>query len=221
MTFDTARYLGKATSRAKSDVANKLVGMFLHELSRNVSVRLGTRVSDTSYTQMVAKTFGTSCVYCERHLESDRASVEHLDGMNRFRVGLHVAGNVVVSCKRCNNEKRRDDARPVLSLADSGWESFLAHNGLRCETPCKTCEYWESVWPDRNERIQKMGAAVKHLATFRAKFPESVLWSARAHADLKLTLEAIYRSGQEFAEMTIKEAVVRALEKIEKLKAQA
>jgi len=100
MSFDTSKYLANATSRAKSDVANKLVSMFLHELSRRLSAEVGGGVTDPEYTRAVAETFGTGCAYCDRPLEPDRASVEHLDGMNRHRVGLHVAGNVVVSCKR-------------------------------------------------------------------------------------------------------------------------
>ena len=52
--------------------------------------------------------------------------------MNRYRAGLHCPGNVLVACKMCNSEKRRDDSLRVLSLATSGWESFLSHDGTRC-----------------------------------------------------------------------------------------
>ena len=34
MEFDSAQALRRATGRAKSDVANKLVSMLLHEISR-------------------------------------------------------------------------------------------------------------------------------------------------------------------------------------------
>jgi hypothetical protein len=61
--------------------------------------------------------------------------------MNRFRVGLHVPGNVAVACRRCNSEKRRDDQKVALILATTGWESFLAHDGTRCAAVCKTCSY--------------------------------------------------------------------------------
>lgn len=59
--------------------------------------------------------------------------------MNRCRAGLHVAGNVLVACRRCNNEKRRDDSLAKLVLANSGWESFLSHDGGRCPSSCLTC----------------------------------------------------------------------------------
>jgi hypothetical protein len=129
MTFQTSLYMRRATGRAKSDVANKLVSMLLHEVSRKICGSLKLNVSDSDYIEAVVQRFGDCCCYCERPLENDRAAVEHLDGMNRFRAGLHIPGNVTVSCKKCNNEKRRDDQRPELVLANSGWESFRLGRG--------------------------------------------------------------------------------------------
>jgi len=68
MTFDTVKYLAGATSRAKSDVANKLVSMFLHELSRRMSSELKIGVRDASYVRAVAETFGSACAYCDATL---------------------------------------------------------------------------------------------------------------------------------------------------------
>lgn len=45
--FDVSKHLGGATMRAKSDVANKLVGMFLHEVSRKISARIGLGIRDS------------------------------------------------------------------------------------------------------------------------------------------------------------------------------
>lgn len=120
MSFDSSQALKKATGRAKSDVANKLVSMFLHEVSRRACEAGGESVSNSDYRAAVVNAFGHCCLYCNRELEHDRAAVEHLDGMNRFRVGLHVPGNVAVACRRCNSEKRRDDQKPVLHLAPNG-----------------------------------------------------------------------------------------------------
>ena len=52
--FDTAAYLRKATSRAKSDVANKLISMLLHEISRRVVGAVGLSVTDAIYAATVA-----------------------------------------------------------------------------------------------------------------------------------------------------------------------
>lgn len=214
MNFDTAKYLTKATSRAKSDVANKLVGMFLHELSRKISPQLEMRVSDPSYTKCVAETFGSYCAYCNRKLENDRVAVEHLDGMNRFRIGLHIVGNVVISCKRCNNEKRRDDSKEVLSLANSGWESFLAHNGDNCNESCKTCHYWNTLFPIKMERNQSMFLARERISNFRLKFPKSILCGKKALNEHKVIVEKLYRDGQEFATRSIQISVSNAIKQI-------
>src|SRR5438105_3056029 len=141
MSFQTAAYLRKATLRAKSDVANKLVSMFLHGVSRKISASLEVNVTDLRYTDSVVARFSINCCYCGKPLEHDRASVEHPDGMNRFRAGLHIPGNVILACKKCNNEKRRDDQLRELKLADSGWASFLSHDSTHCGHGCKTCTY--------------------------------------------------------------------------------
>src|ERR1035437_7826178 len=100
MSFPASAYLRTATSRTKSDVANKLVSMFLHDLSRKICASLKLSITDAQYAEAVEAAFGSNCGYCYRPLEKDRTSVEHLEGMNRFRLGLHITGNVILACKR-------------------------------------------------------------------------------------------------------------------------
>jgi len=135
---DATSQLRTATRRFKSDVANKLVGMFLHEVSRRISRKWPLKVDGEEYEGLVRDWFDNRCPYCSCDLNSTLPVVEHLDGMNRYRAGLHVAGNVLVACRRCNGEKRRDDQLGTLSLAASGWESFLSHDGSRCAASCPT-----------------------------------------------------------------------------------
>lgn len=199
MNFDSAKALRRATGRAKSDVANKLVSMFLHEVSRRVCVAGGAGVSSADYLAAVVAVFGHGCLYCGRDLEHDRAAVEHLDGMNRFRIGLHIPGNVAVACRRCNSEKRRDDQKPELSLAASGWGSFLAHDGTRCGCRCPTCNYWASVWPDGPSRSLKLRQAANRIQEFRLPFARFIEWSGNARPTIQTQVEALYRSCQAFA----------------------
>ncbi len=199
MDFDSAKALKKATGRAKSDVANKLVSMFLHEVSRRACVAGGMTVADIRYRESVLKSFGHCCLYCERNLELDRASVEHLDGMNRFRAGLHVPGNVAMACRRCNNEKRRDDQKVKLSLASSGWESFLSHDGQYCEAGCKTCAYWVSVWPDDILRGQMLSQVRARIRNFQEPYKSFITWSINVRPSILNKVEALYRACQYFA----------------------
>jgi len=136
---DATSQLRSATRRAKSDVANKLVSMFLHELSRRISQSWAIKVDSMEYAEIVRRQFNNQCPYCSRDLVNRVSVIEHLDGMNRLRAGLHVPGNVLVACSQCNSEKRRDDSLKVLLLAKSGWESFLSHDGGRCTPSCLTC----------------------------------------------------------------------------------
>ena len=201
--------------RAKSDVANKLVGMFLHEVSRKITAKIGLGVRDTRYVLSVTESFGTGCLYCEKALELDRATVEHLDGMNRFRAGLHIPGNVALSCVRCNREKRRDDQAVILNLASSGWESFLSHDGTRCQPKCMNCLYWSAVWPDKAERADRMLASRQKIFEFREAHCEGVRLNEILRPDLVSHLDAVYRDCQVFATESIRrrtEVVLAILE---------
>jgi hypothetical protein len=199
MSFDTAKYLSRATGRAKSDVANKMVSMFLHAISQRIVAKTGMRVTDPAYVKTVADTFGDRCAYCRRSLELNGAAIEHLDGMNRFRAGLHIPGNVTVACVTCNREKRRDDQRKDLVLAESGWESFLSHDGSKCAHNCKTCHYWATVWPEAETRRQMLEQSRARILAFRGQYGASLHWSAQAHLHLRENLETLYRDCQEFA----------------------
>ncbi len=199
MNFDSAHALKGATGRAKSDVANKLVSMFLHEISRKTCMAGEGNVSSPAYATSVVAAFGHRCLYCSQNLEHDRATVEHLDGMNRFRGGLHIPGNVAVACKRCNNEKRRDDQKHVLTLAADGWESFLSHDGSRCAPGCKTCAYWSQLWPDVNARNKALKEAVIRIRQFRLPFTRFIQWADNERPAIQKLAESLYRSCQDFA----------------------
>ena len=199
MNFDSSKALQRATGRAKSDVANKLVSMFLHEVSRKACNAGGLSVSDVSYRDKVVKSFGHNCVYCDQVLEPDRVAVEHLEGMNRFRAGLHIPGNVAMACRRCNTEKRRDDQNPVLSLAQSGWESFLSHDGTLCARECKTCAYWFAHFQDIETRAQMMRTARDKILYFQHPFRRFTEWSTNARPAIQKNVERLYRDCQNFA----------------------
>jgi hypothetical protein len=130
--------------------------------------------------------------------------------MNRFRLGLHIPGNVILACKRCNMEKRRDDQLHQLTLAECGWESFLSHDSTRCLAACNSCRYWKSVWPDPTERAAHMNDARHKLAAFRSQYPAAMLLSRGARTILRQTVESLYRGCQEFATSQIGKTVDEA-----------
>lgn len=206
---DGTGQLRSATRRAKSDVANKLISMFLHELSRKVCREWGMRIEGTDYGELVRARFGNCCPYCLRSLEDTIPVIEHLDGMNRYRTGLHIPGNVLVSCKKCNGEKRRDDGLKTLLLADSGWASFLSHDGGHCTSSCKTCRYWATVWPDEQERSMRLSENMERIRSFRREFPKLDEVIASLALKLPEALTKLYVDCQLFAESEINSLLER------------
>jgi len=206
---DSASQLRIATRRAKSDVANKLVSMFLHELSRKISQDWPIRVDSQEYEDLVRVKFRNHCPYCSCDLAATVSVKEHLDGMNRLRGGLHVPGNVLMACKRCNNEKRRDDSLKLLSLAPTGWESFLSHDGSRCSADCLTCRYWESIWKDRDERTERLLENLRSIRAFRDEFREFQHILPKLSQTLPDVLIKLYSDCQNFAETEIKSLLER------------
>jgi hypothetical protein len=206
---DPASQLRSATRRAKSDVANKLVSMCLHEFSRKISQKWPIKVDGEAYAELVRMLFNNQCPYCSRALVETECAIEHLDGMNRYRAGLHVPGNVLVACRRCNGEKRRDDSLKILTLARSGWESFLSHDGTRCSGHCATCLYWTTTWEDDVERKVRLNENLERIRAFRGKFPEFENALPALADTLPALLTKLYADCQAFAETEIKSLLER------------
>jgi hypothetical protein len=201
---DPISKLRSATRRAKSDVANKLISMCLHEMSRRLSQNWPIKVDGEEYAKLVRERFGMRCPYCSRDLVDSESIIEHLDGMNRLRAGLHVPGNVLVACKRCNSEKRRDDSLEVLTLAKSGWESFLSHDGDRCIETCRTCLYWRGIWSDNIERKLRMNENLQRIRSFRSTFLEFEKAFPGLLETQPALLAKLYIDCQAFAEREIR-----------------
>lgn len=200
---DPSSQIRSATRRAKSDVANKLISMFLHELSRRICQNWSMRVDSEEYEKLVRLRFNNHCPYCSCDLVNIGSVIEHPDGMNRYRAGLHVPGNVLVACKKCNSEKRRDDSRKALTLADTGWESFLSHDGTRCALLCPTCNYWRNLWGDETERKARLAENLERIRDFRREFPEFEKSLPLLLLKLPDLLTKLYSDCQCFAETEI------------------
>ena len=183
--------------------------MFLHELSRKISQDWKVRIDSEEYTRLVRSRFDNRCPYCSCDLTIAVPVIEHLDGMNRYRAGLHVPGNVLVACKKCNSEKRRDDSLRLLSIAKFGWESFLSHDGTRCPASCLTCRYWRGMWVDDAERLQRLSENLERIRSFRSTFPEFEQLLPSLMEKLPELLMKVYSDCQTFAEREIKSLLER------------
>jgi hypothetical protein len=183
--------------------------MFLHELSRRISQNWPVKVDSEEYEGLVSERFNNRCPYCSRDLTITEPVVEHLDGLSRYRAGLHVPGNVLMACRTCNGEKRRDDSLRILALAGSGWESFLSHDGTRCPVSCRTCRYWEDIWKDETERRLQLSENLQRVRSFRGAFPEFQQILPSLKETLPALLTKLYADCQTFAETEIKSLLER------------
>jgi hypothetical protein len=206
---DPTSQLRSATRRAKSDVANKLISMFLHELSRKISQDWRIKIDSEEYEELVRGRFSNRCPYCSCELTNAVSVIEHLDGMNRYRAGLHVPGNVLVACGKCNGEKRRDDSLRILSLARFGWESFLSHDGSRCAALCLTCRYWKGIWEDDSGRVLRLKENLERIRSFRGAFPEFERVLPSLMETLPELLTKVYSDCQTFAQTEIRSLLER------------
>lgn len=214
MSFDPGLLLRKATARAKSDVANKMVSMLLHELSRFICLETKFFIKSPPYIELTIDFFGTLCPYCRRELIKGQCVVEHLEGMNRYRAGLHTPGNVLVSCSECNREKRRDDQRKDLRLAPTGWGSFLRHDGILCSSmACKSCAYWAGLFPSFVDRADHLANARRRIQSFHEteEIRQVMLFSEPLRCSAKSLLEDFYTNAQNDARERVFNAL-RALQ---------
>lgn len=193
--FDATERLRNAVARAKSDVANKLVAMVLHEVSARVASP--GEVRSVEYRSAVRATFQNRCPYCGEALNVHNTVIEHLDAMNQTRAGLQVPGNVLPACRPCNLEKRRDDQAQLPPLGDSGWDSFLRHDGTRCVPGCKTCDYFASKEPDLVRRRKLLHDNLNRIAQFREQYLPEVV--KRVSSLLSEPLQRLYTHTQDMA----------------------
>ncbi|MDB4954352.1 MAG: hypothetical protein JWO36_1921 [Myxococcales bacterium] len=94
-------------ARARSDIANTALRIFLQEMGSAYDEERGLQVYDgKKHFPEVRKFFGERCCYCGDALKSGRIAQDHLIAMNKTDLGLHAWGNVVPSCQDCNSIKQ-------------------------------------------------------------------------------------------------------------------
>ena len=120
---DSISKLRSATRRAKSDVANKLISMCLHEMSRRISQGWQIKVDGEEYERLVRERFGNRCPYCSCELTEPNSLIEHLDGMNRYRAGL--------TCRATSWSRARDATAKSAGTTHWKFSRLLSQDGNR------------------------------------------------------------------------------------------
>ncbi|MZP31367.1 hypothetical protein GTO91_16830 [Heliobacterium undosum] len=193
------------SSRGTADVANKLVNMILSAVNKEY-IKDST-VKDPIYIESVKKYFGPRCVYCERVFNENFESVrEHVEAMNRFRAGLDVQGNVLLSCKECNEKKKEYD-QMSLSEVPNAWEKLLKPFGNDCLDGCKHCEYWRSIYRGKSDDEIRfiLEKRLEKIKNFRIQYLP--LNFDKIRCGLVSILDEVYKECQSFAKQKEQEVL--------------
>src|SRR5438093_1314798 len=92
--------------RARSDIANMALRIFLQEMGAAYDQRRGlVPYEGRKHFPEVRAFFDDRCCYCGSDLMPNRVAQDHLIPMNKESLGLHAWGNLVPACMDCNAKK--------------------------------------------------------------------------------------------------------------------
>ncbi len=91
----------------------------------------------------------------------------------------------------------------ALVLAETGWASFLSHDGTRCARSCGTCRYWCSIWADDAVRKERLRENLERIVSFRSAFAQTDPLLPALKEALPELLSKLYSDCQAFAESEI------------------
>jgi hypothetical protein len=105
-----------AVARAKADISNTALRIFLQELGAAYDQERGLQAWNArTHFPTVKQFFGGRCCYCGAEFGPGApANQDHLIPMNKVDLGLHAWGNIVPACAPCNNARQRTDWRDYI-----------------------------------------------------------------------------------------------------------
>jgi hypothetical protein len=114
--------------RAKSDIANMAIRIFLQDMGRAYDAeRQLPPYSGRKHFPTVRQFFEDRCCYCGVSFDTTAAHQDHLIPVNKTDLGLHAWGNVVPACQDCNAKKHGADWRHfIVERADANAKERMA-----------------------------------------------------------------------------------------------
>jgi hypothetical protein len=118
--------------KARSDIANFAVRIFLHEMGVAYDQERGLDpYKKPKHFKEVQDFFGGRCCYCGVEFTAERPPVEdHLIPTNKKDLGLHAWGNIVPACRECNAKKHGGDWRDFI-IERAGSDAQERHARMR------------------------------------------------------------------------------------------
>ncbi len=96
-------------AKSKSDISNSAIRIFLNKVGEYYDTERGfAHFSDSKKCkEELLSFFKNECCYCERKINIETISLDHLIPINKDNLGLHAWGNIVPCCASCNNKKQK------------------------------------------------------------------------------------------------------------------
>lgn len=101
----------RTSSRINSRYRGNAIGNAQNLVIRNILSNLGNETFSENNWNETKLYFSNRCAYCEKETE---LIIEHAIPINRDKLGEHRLGNIIPSCKDCNEKKRDKDYREYL-----------------------------------------------------------------------------------------------------------
>lgn len=113
-------------ARSKSDISNSALRIFLQEVGKFYDEARGFEKFGPKKKQKeeLLNYFDYQCCFCNKEIDINSLSQDHLVPMNKTSLGLHSWGNVVPCCQACNNEKQQKPWIDFLKTKSSSSSVF-------------------------------------------------------------------------------------------------
>lgn len=152
------RIVGRRPAKANARYRGNAIGNAQNLFVRNVLSNLGNESFSQRDWEATKDYFGHRCAYCGA--ESDKLVMEHAIPINKVSLGEHRLGNLVPSCKACNDAK-----------GDKDYRQFLGDNAAAIE---RIDEYMDSrnyvPLADNEQVTMVLNMAHKEVATLAERY---------------------------------------------------
>jgi len=165
--------------RSKADIANAAIRMFLQEVGQFYDQARGfiPYRSMAAQKEEILRFFDHRCCYCETEIGSRNMSEDHLVPINKTALGLHCWGNIVPSCKACNEAKHLKSWDAYLSLVCGGDREALTRRHQKLFDFLATYAYEPNLPLQEiaNNLYQDVGEVASTLIRLRLKQAEKII----------------------------------------------
>lgn len=145
------------SSRSNSRYRGNAIGNAQNLFIRNILSNLGVDSFTEENWNSTKDYFSRKCVYCGAETE---LLMEHAIPINKEKLGEHKLGNLVPSCKPCNNNKGGKDFREFLGENEAAISRIEEYMNSRNYVPLENNEQMKMI----------MNIAHKEVATISDKY---------------------------------------------------